>query len=422
VLQDIVFLDGPYRSPFQPKIPPRGEANADLERVIPGDEKRFGFKVREMMVGTSPWYDPGALDRYFALFTQGARYEIDDDEFSLPDETDEVEVIPEGERPAKKRMGSAKRSSGSTGPLPTASERSSPLALADLSTKVQTATTLVRKSTDTTVSEARIPPAVAIMTPAGKYIPGFSTQGKLVTCSDAPASGVHVRQKNYKKTGQKAASEPSLYEFVALDVLRAKQKISKVYAHMHIPWVSKSQPPDPSGLPEVLIVNLQIPNKGPQMFRSSNDTDPGTSVVYYFKLRHPVTMDPATKLAASFFAGTTPGRFKAMSFIDNINELKFPSFLTGTMNKFNGKPVIIFKTGAFFREGHVYEVDVDVFQFPVLARTALSSTRGNHANARTRAAFVLQGDTDDELPERLLGCCEVRNLDLDASAFDEFAS
>ena len=153
------------------------------------------------------------------------------------------------------------------------------------------------------------------------------------------------------------------------------------------------------------------------MFKSE---DPGTSLVFYFRLRSENLDDASQKLAIKFFTGAAPGRFKTMVFIDNIGELSLPSMIAGPVSKFNGKPVIVHKTGAFYNDRDVSEIDVDIFQFPVIAKTVLNQGRSVSSKARIRAAFVLQGETEEELPERLLGCCELRGLDIDACVYDKF--
>ena len=249
-----------------------------------------------------------------------------------------------------------------------------------------------------------------------QFLAGFSMKRKSIECFDCPASAVHVRKgPDYKKNGLKAPSEDSLYELAEFDILRGRRKLIEIHQKIHLPYEAKGQ----KGLPGHLLVNIQLPNKGPQIFRSSSDIDAGTSLVFYFKLKSQLPPDdtPSIKLASKFFNKEIQGRFKALIFVDNLSDLKIPSLLLGTVRNFNGKPVIIHKSGLFFqaKEKDLFEVDVDVFQFPATARTAFNATKSISKNAKLRIAFVLQGENNDELPERLLACCGIKNLDIDGS-------
>jgi hypothetical protein len=380
---------------------------------------------------TSHWYDPSSLDAYLQQFEEGDAVKFDDDEFSLPSQ-DEASVEEENSNNVEgdaERARVVKSEDSNKQQQQRAVQKS--VDLEGLKSKMEA--TARKESTSNVETMTHRPPENSptsgskkkLLIPSGgssgskKHIAGFSTVGKPVKCADSPASGVEVRKKNYKKNGQKSPSGPSLYEFAAIDVLKGKKKISKVYQSVTFPWAGEVK--SMHGLPATLVVVLQLPNKGPQMFRSAGDTDPGIALVLYFKLRPTCPQDEAANLAARFFNGSATGRFKTIPFVDNLSELKFPSFLSSTLSKFNGKPVVISKTGAFFNEKDVSEVDVDIFQFPVIARTALSTAKSSTSLGKIRIAFVLQGDADDELPERLLACVELRNLDLDGCAYDRFS-
>jgi len=95
--------------------------------------------------------------------------------------------------------------------------------------------------------------------------------------------------------------------------------------------------------------------------------------------------------------------------VDNLKDLGVPSVVAG----FNGRPFIVEKTGVVHREEKFLGVDVDVHQFPLLARKSLVSMRGMLSKTEIRVGFVLQGEPDDELPERLLGAAHITNVNLD---------
>jgi hypothetical protein len=239
---------------------------------------------------------------------------------------------------------------------------------------------------------------------------------------DYPANEILVRAgPNYKKNGKKLPSQTSLYEFQRIEVLKSDCKIYHIAETTQLPGLISTkldQECRKRGLPTRLVINVQLPNKGPSFF-GGGSPDPGTSVIFYFTIRSNVPLpppeDPSVKLCQRFFAGKAPGRFKVIGFVDNLVELGIASFVVSTVEKFNGKPVIVYKTGAFFGDPvrNYSEIDVDVHAFPFLVKTSLDALRNKVYLASLRAAFVIQGETDDELPERLLGCALLKGLDLE---------
>ena len=106
----------------------------------------------------------------------------------------------------------------------------------------------------------------------------------------------------------------------------------------------------------------------------------------------------------------TRRRFKGMGMADNVKELGIPG-VGPLIEKFNGKPFIINKVAEIFQGPDWFEVDLSVFDFPFLARKALYSLKDRVAEISVRAGFVVQGESDEELPEILLGGAELRGMD-----------
>src|SRR5690606_1785426 len=121
---------------------------------------------------------------------------------------------------------------------------------------------------------------------------------------------------------------------------------------------------------------------------------------------------PSIKLAQQYAKehSTNPDirrRFKAIGIADNVKELgiKIPMVM-GMIEKFNGKPVIINKVAQVYESEMPLdwlEIDISIFDFPYPAKSTLSALRDRVSEILLRAGFVFQGETDDELPECLLG-------------------
>jgi hypothetical protein len=146
--------------------------------------------------------------------------------------------------------------------------------------------------------------------------------------------------------------------------------------------------------------------------------DPGVSVVLYFAVK-PETVQavvqgkdiPAIKLWQRFVTqhGSDPDtkrRFKAIAIAGNWSDLDLPSKL----HSFNGKPVILNKCAFWHRSQDVLEVNVAVHKFGFVARELLRMFLDKTAKVHIKGSFLIQGESDNELPECVLGTVAVYNL------------
>lgn len=103
-----------------------------------------------------------------------------------------------------------------------------------------------------------------------------------------------------------------------------------------------------------------------------------------------------------------------MGFIDEIDKYGLP----GVAARFNGKPILIKKSGALHRgrpDGAYMEMDVNVFKFTYATRACLAAMKDRMAAMVIRCGFTIEGRDDDELPEVLLGCANLNGVNLDAA-------
>jgi hypothetical protein len=103
------------------------------------------------------------------------------------------------------------------------------------------------------------------------------------------------------------------------------------------------------------------------------------------------------------------GKFKAMGFIDRIEEYGIPALCT----QYNGKPVLIKKTGTLIRGDKFIEMDINVHKFAYPSRAGLFGMKDKFAQMVIRCGFTIEGKEDDELPEVLLGCANINGVNLD---------
>ncbi|CAM9977296.1 unnamed protein product, partial [Phaeothamnion confervicola] len=107
-------------------------------------------------------------------------------------------------------------------------------------------------------------------------------------------------------------------------------------------------------------------------------------------------------------------RLKAMGIITNLPELGAPSFI----GPYNGKPVLITRSGLLTRHRDCFEVDVNVRHWCYLARKGLHLLRPKFRAMALSVAFVIEGrDDDGSLPEQVLGCCALEHIYPGRAAF-----
>lgn len=269
--------------------------------------------------------------------------------------------------------------------------------------------------------------------------------------SRGTGTGLRVRAgPDFFKTGLKCETNGSLYECVSLDIVTATNKIEDIFSR------NLAQPPidtssvsesDRSGgdrlqwrpgcpFPRILLVNVQLPSRaGPTLYGEHPKEDSGCSVVAVFRIR-PETLQmlerldeapPHLHLCKSFLEGQcgdpgsdakdakrslfsrrnlsvkatkNSGLFKAVALGENPEEVNIPKW----MEKYNGKPCLITKSGSIVRHpsGEWIEIGVDVRRFSTLARNMLVNFRSFLPKARVHVAFLIQGVANEELPEGLL--------------------
>lgn len=191
----------------------------------------------------------------------------------------------------------------------------------------------------------------------GRPMAGFSFNDRGVTGGNPDASNVWRKGEdsmfklrtgpNYKKLGKKAPSAPSLYELVAVDMIRSKKRMTDFSQYLRYPE------PDidthHQAVPPMIIMNGTIPTETPSMMSPASD-GPTLNVLFFFAIK-PTTCDaladlktapPAVRLLADFCskAQTKPemfARFKCIGMARNYDEAGMPSMF----KSFNGKPCLV---------------------------------------------------------------------------------
>mmetsp|Transcript_46978 Transcript_46978/g.80882 ORF Transcript_46978/g.80882 Transcript_46978/m.80882 type:complete len:196 (+) Transcript_46978:187-774(+) len=175
-----------------------------------------------------------------------------------------------------------------------------------------------------------------------------------------------------------------------------------------------------SHIPQFIVVNVQLPSTAPSMMSSETD-GPGYQVVHYFEiapetveeLKHPDTASEGTRLLEEYCMKAEHddkfrGRFKVIGILRNPKDLNLPSFITN----YNGKPVLINKSGRLFRGPNYLEMDVNVHNFSYLAKKGLFYMQSKFIQAYLNVGFVIEGRGNDQQPEKMIGCAQFNCPDM----------
>mmetsp|Transcript_6934 Transcript_6934/g.7986 ORF Transcript_6934/g.7986 Transcript_6934/m.7986 type:complete len:294 (-) Transcript_6934:94-975(-) len=236
---------------------------------------------------------------------------------------------------------------------------------------------------------------------------------------------------DYKKNGNKALSEDSLYECVAVDLVAdPDKKIEHIASKAELPPprdIDDVKAIELSGLPRLIVVNIKIPYKAASLMSGAShyDNDPGCSWILTFSIKPETVKEalgdnprPGVRLLKTFISewGTNEDirrRFKVICHVDNVTDV--PVRGISMLKGYNGKPAIINKMGDRFsdeKKSEYFELDLNITKGKYMSRKGLDQVRDYFAMAFARIGFVIQGEPDDELPEIVFGCANVRNVNL----------
>jgi hypothetical protein len=100
-------------------------------------------------------------------------------------------------------------------------------------------------------------------------------------------------------------------------------------------------------------------------------------------------------------------RFKVIAQVTNQEESGLSGMGKKLLNSHNATPVLTRPQHRIYHHGNISEVDVDVHTFSYIARRGIHSLLDKTSTLVIDIGFVLQGETEKELPEQILGCCRL---------------
>lgn len=230
--------------------------------------------------------------------------------------------------------------------------------------------------------------------------------------AECDANSYKVRGKYYKKDKKKIHAGKCMFRLLAVDLLRVtsqinhgvskhpKERIQQALARES--EMKKSGSNETSDMPPfVFVVNLASPN-------------PLIHMVFYYAVDDMSTIDgtngtPFSKLANKFFFGDSDDfRHHTFKLIPQIVEGNFlVRKAVGSTPAISGRKLKQY----YVREDRFFELILDIGSSSV-ATGVLGLVSGYAKHITIDMAFLLEGNDETTLPEKVMATCRLKNVDL----------
>jgi hypothetical protein len=234
-------------------------------------------------------------------------------------------------------------------------------------------------------------------------------------CASAPEVFNLRVGPDYDRHGKKAPSIGSIYSPIGLDVYRSSKPVMHVGSKLRIPTLPYST--NSPHAPPVFILNMQVPVARPSMMSKDLQGECINVIISWVMPRHTAdAFGDRENLSGSlalleqwcvraFEDDKFRGRFKVMA--------KVPHGVPRPLRSYNGKPTLVTGSGKVFRgEGYI-EVDCNIANWCYLARVSIYSLWAAMKEQRGDFGCTIESRENMYMPEKILGCIQFAQIDLD---------
>ncbi|KAM7499126.1 hypothetical protein LguiA_023540 [Lonicera macranthoides] len=224
----------------------------------------------------------------------------------------------------------------------------------------------------------------------GSTLPKDSTCTQPCTWSIADPSSFLIRGDSYLKDRHKVKAKGTLMQMVAADWLRSDKREDDLASR-------------PGG-----IVQKYAAQGGPEFFFIVNIQVPGTptySLALYYMMKTPLEESPLLERFVNGDDAYRNSRFKLIPYISKGSWIVKQS--VGKKAGLVGQALEV----NYFRGKNYLELCIDVGSSTV-ARGVVSLVLGYLNNLVIEMAFLIQANTQEELPEFLLGTCRLNHMNI----------
>ncbi|CAL5421833.1 unnamed protein product [Camellia sinensis] len=218
-----------------------------------------------------------------------------------------------------------------------------------------------------------------------------------------PGDLFFLRSKNYLTNKQKSPSGSWLLQPAGFDWLRSPTKLDNILSRpdnrvMNALRTSQSQGEYLKTF--LLAVNLQVPGRDHQH-----------SAVFYFSTDDPI---PSGSLLHRFVDGDDSFRNQRLKIVSRI--VKGPWIVKAAVGNYSACLLGKALTCNYHRGSNYLEIDVDMGS-SAIASAILRLALGYVTAVTVDMGFVVESQTEDELPERLLGAVRVCQMETSLATF-----
>ncbi|KAG9146323.1 hypothetical protein Leryth_008019 [Lithospermum erythrorhizon] len=259
---------------------------------------------------------------------------------------------------------------------------------------------------------------------AGSQVPFCLLEKKVPnTWSEIEPDSFRIRGVNYFRDKKKefAANYAAYYPF-GVDVFLSPKKINHIARLVELPVVDSCK-----DLPPILVVNVQIPLYPPTIFQGETDGE-GTSFVLYFKLSDNYAkelpqqfqenirrlIDNEVEKVRGFASDTVvpfKERLKILGRVANIEDLPLSGPQRKIMTAYNEKPFLSRPQHEFYSGENYFEIDIDMHRFSYISRKGFDAFLDRLKLCDLDVGLTIQGNKVEELPENILCCIRLNEID-----------
>jgi len=233
---------------------------------------------------------------------------------------------------------------------------------------------------------------------------------------------------NYRKSRTKRPAEPpALYDTIAFDVFASEEKEEHISRFMKL---GDLEVDDASALPQLFIINFMLPLDEPKLSSMINQTaenSNGRTLSFHVIMRISEwtknnVSHPSVQLLSRFLRECGDGqpmreRLKIIVQVANPDELNMNPVERGMYNKCNGLPFCYREyNSSYVRGAGWFQAAFDGHRSGYTTRLSRYALLGLCNRIVANVAFVVEAETDDELPERVLGCLNVHRIRVNTAA------